>query len=128
MDRLATAKALRGDSNVHYNCCQSVLLPFADVCSLSREQLMALGAHFAAGMRHGGTCGAVSGALMVLGLAGKDEATVQDFLRAFRAKNTHLDCASLLKKAAEEGQQRKPHCDGMVFEAVTLVEELLEKQ
>ena len=34
---------------------------------------MALGAHFGSGMRHGGTCGALSGGMMVLGLAGYPE-------------------------------------------------------
>ena len=54
-------------------------------------------------MRHGSTCGAVTGALMVLGLAGKgaDEATA--LMRRFREKNQVLDCANLLRLAKERG-------------------------
>ena len=38
---------------------------------------------------------------------------------------TSLDCANLLRLAAERGEARKPHCDRMVYEAVELLEELL---
>ena len=81
--------------------------------------------NFGSGMRHGSTCGAVTGALMVLGLAGKgaDEATA--LMRRFREKNQVLDCANLLRLAKERGEERKCHCDRMVYEAVELLEELL---
>jgi hypothetical protein len=36
-----------------------------------------------------------------------------------------LDCRDLLRANAEKGGARKPHCDGMVFEAVRAVEEIL---
>ena len=68
MDYVEKARALRADPAVHYNCCQAVLVTFADRLGLTPEQANALGAHFGSGMRHGSTCGAVSGALMVLGL------------------------------------------------------------
>ena len=62
---------------------------------------------------------------MVLGLAGKgaDEATA--LMRRFREKNQVLDCANLLRLAKERGEERKCHCDRMVYEAVELLEELL---
>lgn len=65
MDYVEKARALRADPAVHYNCCQAVLVTFADRLGLTPEQANALGAHFGSGMRHGSTCGAVSGALMV---------------------------------------------------------------
>ena len=70
MDRIECARQLRADPNVHYNCCQSVLIPFADKVGMTREQLTALGAHFGSGMRHGSACGAFTGAMMALGLMG----------------------------------------------------------
>ena len=125
MDYVEKARALRADPAVHYNCCQAVLVTFADRLGLTPEQANALGAHFGSGMRHGSTCGAVTGALMVLGLAGKgaDEATA--LMRRFREKNQVLDCANLLRLAKERGEERKCHCDRMVYEAVELLEELL---
>ena len=69
MDHMERARVLRASVEVHYNCCQSVLLPFAQELGISEEQAMAIGAHFGSGMRHGGTCGALSGGMMVLGRA-----------------------------------------------------------
>ena len=63
MDYVEKARALRADPAVHYNCCQAVQVTFADRLGLTPEQANALGAHFGSGMRHGSTCGAVSGAL-----------------------------------------------------------------
>ena len=123
MTRMEETEALRARTDVHYNCCQSVLVPFADLCGLDKETAFKLGANFGSGMRHGSTCGAVTGALMVLGLAGKgaDEATA--LMRRFREKNQVLDCANLLRLAKERGEERKCHCDRMVYEAVELLEE-----
>ena len=51
------------------NCCQAVLLAFADELPLSREDLLRLGAAFGGGMGcMEATCGALCGAAMVLGL------------------------------------------------------------
>ena len=73
MNRMEQTRALRADQAVHYNCCQSVLAPFAQEMGLTPEQAFRLGSHFGAGMRHGSTCGALAGALMVLGMTGGDE-------------------------------------------------------
>ena len=126
MTRMEETKGLRARTDVHFNCCQSVLVPFADACGLDREAAFQLGANFGSGMHHGSTCGAVTSALMVLGLAGKgaDEAT--EFMRRFREKNQALDCAGLLRMAKENGEERKPHCDRMVFDAVEILEDLLK--
>ena len=126
MTRMEETKGLRARTDVHFNCCQSVLVPFADACGLDREAAFRMGANFGSGMRHGSTCGAVTSALMVLGLAGKgpDEAT--QFMRRFREKNQALDCAGLLRMAKENGEERKSHCDRMVFDAVEILEDLLK--
>ena len=126
MTRMEETQGLRARTDVHFNCCQSVLVPFADVCGLDRDTAFQLGANFGSGMRHGSTCGAVTSALMVLGLAGRgpDEAT--EFMRRFREKNGDLDCAQLLQNAKERGEERKPHCDRLVFDAVEILEDLLK--
>ncbi|WP_428559349.1 MAG: C-GCAxxG-C-C family protein [Solidesulfovibrio sp. DCME] len=53
-----------------YNCCQAVLLGFCGPLGLGEELAARLGTGFGLGMARGGTCGAVSGAVLVLGLCG----------------------------------------------------------
>lgn len=127
MNRMEETKGLRARTDIHFNCCQSVLVPFAEACGLSKEEAYRLGAHFGAGMKHGATCGAVTGALMVLGMAGKGNDAAAELMRRFREQNQALDCATLLRLASQRGEDRKCHCDRMVYEAVDLLEELLEQ-
>lgn len=127
MTKREHAAQLRADTAVHYNCCQSVLVPFAAQCGLDEETALRLGAHFGSGMRMGATCGAVTGGLMVLGLAGAGEEKAKQFRSAFREGHGDLNCASLLQRARERGVERKCHCDGMVLEAVELLERLVSE-
>ena len=127
MDKLERAKALRGDPHTHYNCAQAVAMAWAGECGLGEEEMRRLSAHFGGGMRHGATCGAVTGALMVLGLLGGSEEEAKTLLGEFQDKNGFLDCARLLQAAADRGEERKSHCDRMVCDAVGLLEEILEK-
>ena len=61
-----------------FNCSQAVLGAFAEELGMSEEQAMKVALCFSAGARKGEVCGAVSGAIMVLGLkysqVGDDEA------------------------------------------------------
>lgn len=125
MNKRECVLALRTDPQAHCNCCQAVLVAFRDECGLTEEEAMRLGAHFGSGMRHGSTCGAVTGALMVLGMAGHGSAAATELTRRFREKNQALDCASLLGMAKEKGEERKSHCDRMICDAAELLEELL---
>ena len=70
MTHLEKAQELRARTDIHFNCCQSVLIPFARELGLTEEQAYAMGAHFGSGMHCGSACGTVTGALMALGLAG----------------------------------------------------------
>ena len=125
MNRMEETKALRARTDIHYNCCQSVLVPFCRECGLTEEEAYKLGAHFGGGMKHGGTCGAVTGALMVLGMAGQGNEAALELLSRFRNKNQVLECAKLLALAKDRGEDRKSHCDRMVYDAVELLEDLL---
>ena len=71
MTKLERARELRADTARHYNCCQSVVLPFAEELGLDEEAVLKLAEHFGSGMRRGSVCGAVTGGLMALGLMGK---------------------------------------------------------
>lgn len=120
-------KALRADTQTHYNCCQATLVPFCGQCGLDEATACQLGTFFNTGMRCGSVCGAVSGALMALGLAGADNKAGPELIRRFKEKNGCIECAALLKAAVERGEPRKAHCDRMVFEAVEIAEDLLNK-
>ena len=119
------AAALRADTTTHYNCAQSVLIPFAKQAGLTEQQANALAANFGSGMRHGATCGAVTGALMALGALGYGEEASKAFLSAFQQKEGALTCADLLALGKEKGLDKKPHCDSMVLAAVELVDGLI---
>jgi len=65
-----------------YNCAQSVLLSFADDLKFSKELAQKMAAGFGGGMgKQQGTCGAVTGAIMVLGLLKGEEVNNNDELK-----------------------------------------------
>ena len=71
------------------NCAQCTLAPWADGLGYDEEELLRMGAAFAGGMFRGDTCGAVTGALMTLGLAFDDEPeTVAEKTAQFQAAFT----------------------------------------
>ena len=113
--------ALRANQNVHYNCAQAVLIPFAEDMGMTREQANALALDFGAGMGCGSVCGAITGALMAMGGLGLPQEKRVELLRRFRNENGAIDCAALLKAAAERGEPKKTHCDRMVEECLDFV-------
>lgn len=126
---LVRAEALRADETRHYNCAQSVLVPFAAAAGLDEEAAYRLAANFGGGMKRASVCGAVTGGLMALGLLGvEDGPTIAEYHRRLRqAHEGMLDCADLLRLDRERGGDKKTHCDGMVYECVALAEELARR-
>ena len=122
-------KELRACTDPHYNCAQAVLTPFAEAKGMTTEEALALTSCFGSGMNMGSVCGAVTGGLMALGLCGKGgQQNCQKFIKQIRANHDGLiNCRDLLRVMAEKGEKRKPHCDGMVFEALELVEKMLQE-
>ena len=121
MTKCEQAAALRADPNVHYNCAQSVIIPFAEELGFTPEQANALALNFGGGMGCGSVCGAVTGALMVMGGMGLPQEKRLDLIRQFRADNGALDCAELIQINAETGKPKKEHCDRMVVECTRYV-------
>ena len=70
------------------NCCQCVLTQWEDELGYDAEELQRIGAAFGGGMFRGDTCGAVTGALMTLGMA-------------FGGSGSAEDVALIHEKAAE---------------------------
>lgn len=130
------------------HCSQSVLASFADECGITEEQAIKLGSCFGSGIRKGEVCGAVTGALMVLGLlygqnkAGDAEGRqrsneVNDLMmNRFKEKCGSYNCNDLLgcDVRTMEGVQYcldnklfTEFCPKMVSAAVEVVEEIIEE-
>lgn len=107
------------------NCAETIMMTYAEELGLSESQMKALGTNFGGGMKSGSTCGAVTGALMVLGALGiSDPHIVGEFQRKMKENhNGMINCFDLLRANAQAGGQKKPHCDGMIKEAIELIEE-----
>ncbi len=122
------AQECRANTERHYNCAQSVLIPFAQEAGIPEEQAYHLAALFGGGMDLGSTCGAVTGALMVLGALHPLPTTAREIFcdRWAELHEGCFDCPDLLEKAAAEGIEKKANCDGLVMDAVALLEELLK--
>jgi C_GCAxxG_C_C family probable redox protein len=125
-----------------FSCAQSVFSAFAEEI-LGREAALRTASSFGAGMaRRGDTCGAVTGALMVLGLLyGRTEAEDTDakelnyllanrFIDRFEASKGSRICRELLgfDPGSEEGRRRLredpelgDRCTGYVREAAAIL-------
>lgn len=95
--------------NEGFNCAQSVLSVFADNLGISEKTVLRISSGFGGGMgRMQKTCGAVTGAFMVIGsLYGKinkedsvsktlTHKKINDFAEKFKAKHGFIDCRDLL--------------------------------
>ena len=124
---LDKAKELRAIVSPHYNCAQSVIVPFAEDAGVDPDTALKMGANFGGGMRIAGTCGAITGGLMALGLFGVDDPkVVVDFINKIKSNHEgYTECRDLLRVNHEKGLEKKPHCDAMVYESVGIVEEIL---
>lgn len=90
------------------NCAQSVLLSHAEELKLDRTTALRIALGFGGGMAMGETCGAVTGAYMILGLKANFEgktiqevktettAAVRRFNELFTARHGSLQCKKLL--------------------------------
>ncbi len=124
---LEKAKELRAIVTPHYNCGQSVVIPFAEDAGLTEAQAMGICANFGGGLKRASACGAITGGLVVLGMFGIDNPS--EYYRELRLSHDGmLDCADLLRKNKELGREKKTHCAALVYECVTLVEKILREQ
>ena len=129
--KVERAKELRSGTCGSYNCAQAVLIPTAEEMGLDKEEATKLAKYLGVGMKLGSTCGAVTGGLMALGLAGADDETVTEYLRIMRERHdgSNLNCPDLLKRNQEQVRmEKKVHCDGMICESIEVVEEVLAKK
>ena len=130
----------------NFSCAQSVLSAFAPEYGMSEEEALRTAACFGAGMsRLGRDCGAVTGGLMVLGLAfGAADPSreakalaygrAQEFVRRFKERRGTIVCRELVGydlsddvqlAAARESGAFVKICTPLVREAVELLASML---
>ena len=110
-----------------HNCAQAVISTYADMIGIDEATARNLGNAFGAGMgTMEGTCGALVGAGIVLGLATKDRAAARKGMRQvmtqFQQRNGATQC-KLLKGVGTGMVLRE--CTGCVADAAELLEEHL---
>ena len=129
-----------------YNCAQSVLLSFADDLKFSKELAQKMASGFGGGMgKQQETCGAVTGAIMVLGmlkgehvnnndeLKSESYGSVKELTRNFVAAYSTTRCRDLIgcdlntpEGAAKFKEEKitETFCAGCVKKAVEIVESI----
>jgi C_GCAxxG_C_C family probable redox protein len=148
MDRRAPEDVAVDIFQQGFTCGQAVLVAFAERRGLSREAALRVACAFGGGIaRTGGTCGAVSGALMAIGLE-LGRTTVEDdaarertyeaarvFLEQFRRGHGSDVCRELLgvdigtpegRQAAMSAGLFTSRCPELVRSAARIVETILD--
>ncbi|UCD76152.1 MAG: C_GCAxxG_C_C family protein [Phycisphaerales bacterium] len=132
----------RGDCN----CSQAILGTYGEELGLAPELACRIACGFGGGMRTADTCGAVTGALMVLGLRygpaqcedvdAKDQTyqLAAEFQQRFRSRNGSTICRELLgcdvstDQGRQEAKEREVFdriCPGFVRDAAEILEQML---
>ncbi len=113
------------------NCAQAIATAFADYTGLDEESLAIMTRNLGTGVGGTleGTCGAVSAAALVLGLAsgqGNANGTMRDagkLVRDFKGKNGAVVCREL--KGIDTGKMLRS-CPGCIEDAADILESILE--
>lgn len=134
--------------NSNFNCSQGVFTAFATELGIDEKLALRLGANFGGGERKGVLCGAVAGALMVLGLRcghcdsedkeGKAKAyrISEEFMNRFIAQNGSVVCRELLGydltqaeelKVIKERNLFRTFCPEMVKSAAEILDEMIDE-
>jgi C_GCAxxG_C_C family probable redox protein len=133
-----------------YNCAQSVFSVFAEDLNLSSDSALKIASPFGSGIAYmQETCGAVTGALMVIGLkygrgingTQKDKERAYDlskhFMAQFKEKFGCVNCLQLMERhnmSTTEGMQKileldlfRLKCVKHIEGAICITENILEK-
>lgn len=132
-----------------YSCSQSVLAVYAEKSGIATELALKLATPFSGGVsRMGQMCGALSGAIMVIGLAYGNatpedkeakEKTIQltrEFVNRFQERNGDFRCPALLgydlskpeeRQIVKEQNLTQTRCRKFVSDAIELLNELREQ-
>lgn len=116
-------------ATLKYNCAQAVLTTYSDLTGWDESTAMSIADGFAAGMTNmEGTCGALIGADMVLGLANKNKSKtmkqMREMMKKFEDRNHATQCRQL--KGIDTHVVLRP-CPLCVSDACEFLEEALNK-
>jgi len=111
-----------------YNCAQAVICTYCDKVGIDEETARELGNAFAVGMGNmEGTCGALIGVGIILGLSGKSKVEAIQGMRRimnnFQERNGATQCKLL--KGIESGKVLR-ECPDCVADACEFLEEVLD--
>lgn len=112
-----------------HNCTQAVICTYHDYTGIDEDTLKNVGNAFAAGMGNmEGTCGALVGAGVVLGLATKNKAksvkAMRQIMTQFQQRNGATQCRLLKGVGTGKVLRESPLC---VADAAEFLEEQLDK-
>lgn len=132
-----------------FNCAQAVFTAFSGDLGLEPQSALRVACGFGGGMGHtGSTCGAVSGAVMAIGLKhgkcrpedndakAKTYELVAEFCKRFKEKHGSLLCTELLghdltlpdgAKVARETGAFQTVCPRLIGDAVGIAEEIVQR-
>ncbi len=129
------------------NCAQALLSAYGPGLGLDRDNALKIAGAFGSGMGMGETCGAVTGALMVIGLKhtkvkgidyfSKEETydIATELITRFRERNGTIICRELLGcdvttteglRIARKEKKFKKQCPKYVRDAAEILEEMLK--
>ncbi len=129
------------------NCAQTILLTYGIYEGLDEKTILRIVTAFGSGfVEQGEVCGAVAGAVMVIGLKhgmteiGNSDAAIKTydlaarFIEKFKERNKYIRCKELLGydiskpqgiKIAQKMQLAKELCPGFVRDAAEILEEII---
>ena len=128
-----------------YNCSQALLVSYGIEFGLNRKTAMKIASAFGGGMgRMGETCGAVTGALMIIGLRygkprldknakTKTYELTRKFVKKFKARNNSIVCRELIGMDISSNRELsqstekiiKTKCPWYVQDAAEIIEEII---
>ena len=132
----------------NFNCSQGVFTTYAIEHGIDEKLALKLATNFGGGARKGEMCGAVSGALMVLGLLyGHSEsedpdakarayAVSEEYMNRFIRRNGSVVCRELLGYDLSKPEEKavilekdlfRTFCPDMIRSAVEILDELIEE-
>ena len=107
--------------NCGHICAQAILCTYADLAGIDEATALHLAAPFGAGMGNmEGTCGAITGAGLVLGLSGGSTRQMRQIMNKFQERNGATQC-KLLKGVGTGKVLRE--CSDCVADAAEFLEE-----
>lgn len=114
-----------------FNCAQSVLCALGSYTGLDEKTALAVSGGFGGGLRCGEVCGALSGAVMALGMCHRFDASektaekleiaaaAKEMTEKFRERFGRLRCCELKENGIR--------CDALIEEAAAMAEEMMNK-